>query len=279
MKLKKSFAIGFVAAALFASFGCGDSGKQGASGTSTSIVSQPNKPLDEATIKEIGKKLVSPSMEDKKAACPIEKLPLYTFLKTSLRDEAKFNMNQSAKFENPSVSNIKEEGDFATANVSFTGMDNKQFNEKWHLRRIDGKWVYDGGIGIKTAKTLKVSGYDEAALEAAANIGYDYNNEPNLVLDVRSKTTTVYQLGGWSRPSYVLVTDQGEFPLQNTELYSASEGIFRITSAQPFRLYLPFKGATGKPKALRITGFNELDGRGFAIGHDSNQVMTFTLSE
>ena len=277
MNLKKSIAIALTAVALFASFGCGGGGKQGASSTSAGVSTQQNKPLDEATIKELGKKMVSPNIEDKKAACPIEKLPLHTFLKTSLRDEATFNMSQSFKFENPSVSNIKETGDFATANVSFTGVDNKQFNVKWHFRKIDGRWVYD--LGIKTAKSLKVSGYDEAALEAAANIGYDYNNEPNLVLDVRSKTTTVYQLGGWSHPSFVLVTDQGEFPMQNTEMYSASAGVFRITSAQPFRFILPFKGATGTPKALRITGFNELDGRGFAVGHDSSQVVTFTFSE
>lgn len=277
MNLKKEIIIALAATALFASFGCGGGGKQSASGTSAGVSTQQKKPLDEATIKEIGQKMTSPNIEDKKAVCPIEKLPLHIFLKTSLRDEATFNMSQSFKFENPSVSNIKETGDFATANVSYTGVDNKQFNEKWYFKRIDGKWVYN--LGIKTAKSLKVSGYDEAALEAAANIGYGYDNEPNLALDVRSKTTTVYQLGGWSHPAYILITDQGEFPVQNTDLFSAPTGVFRITSAQPFRLYLPFRGATGTPKALRITGFNELDGRGFAVGHDSSQVVTFTFSE
>ncbi len=276
MNFKKNIAIALAVMALFASFGCGNDGKHGGGGTSVGVSKQQNKPLDEATIKELSKKLTSPNMEDKKAACPIEKLPMNTFLKTSLRDETKYI--QSGKLEILSVSNIKETGDFATANVSYIGLDNKQYNEKWYCRRIEGKWVSD--IGIKTAKSLKVSGYDEAALDVAANIGYTYDNEPILAFDVRSKTTTVYQLGGWSHPSYVLVTDQGEFPLHNTEVISVpAAGIFRITSAQPFRFYLPFKGATGTPKALRITGFNELDEQGFAVGQDSNQVMTFTLSE
>ena len=277
MNLKKSIAIALAATALFVSFGCGNDGKQSGGNPSASVSTQQTKPLDEATIKEIRQKMTSSNIEDKKAVCPIEKLPLHIFLKTSLRDEAQFNMNQSAKFENPSISNIKEEGDFATANVSYTGVDNKQFNEKWYFKRIDGKWVFN--LGIKTAKSLKVSGYDEAALEAAANIGYGYDNEPNLALDVRSKTTTVYQLGGWSHPTYILITDQGEFPVQNTDLFSAPAGVFRITSAQPFRFYLPFKGATGTPKAIRIVGFNELNSEGFAIGNDKNQVVTFTLSE
>lgn len=278
MNLKKSIAIALVATALFASFGCGNDGKQSGGGPSASVSTQQNKPLDEATVKELGKKMASPNMEDKKVAVPFEKLPAYTFLKTPLSDEPTFNFNPAGKFENPSISNIKQEGNFATANVSYIGVDNKPFNEKWHLRRIDGKWVYDPA-GIKTAKSLKVSGFDEAVLEAAVNIGYDYSNEPNLAIDVRSKTTTVYQLGGWSHPSYVLVTDQGEFPTQNTENYSAPSGVFQITSAQPFRFYLAFKGATGTPKALRITGFNELDEQGFAVGHDSSQVVTFTFSE
>lgn len=176
------------------------------------------------------------------------------------------------------VSNLQQEGDFASAKVSYTGIDNQRHNEVWCFRRLDGKWCGDA-LGLKSAKPLKVSDYDGASMEVAANIGYTYKNDIIIAFDVRSKTTTNYTLGQWGQPSYVLVTDKGEFPAQNLEGMSAPSGFFQITSAQPLRLYIPFKSATGKPKALRITGFNEIDNQGFPVGNDMAQIVTFSLSE
>ncbi len=278
MNLKKSIAIALTVAAAFASFGCGGGGQQ--SGSSASVSSQQVKPLDEATIKKLVKQLASSKLEDRKAAFPVEKLPMAAFLKTVLKDGDNTwgDVSQPIIIDNLSVSNIKQSGDYASAQASFT-VNNQQFNRPWIFRKLDGKWVFDF-LGIKTSIPLKVSGYDSSQLEVAANFGYTYENDPVLLLDVRSKTAAVYKLGLWSQPSYILVTDKGEFPVQDTATISIAQNtIFQISSAQPFRFCLPFKGATGKPKALRITGFNELDSRGFSVGHDDNQVVTFTLSE
>ena len=280
MNLKKSIAIGLAATALFASFGCGDSGKQSGSGSPPSASMQQNKPLDEATIKALAKKLESPNMAEKKEAFPLEELPTHILIKTSLTDENSNVFSQPIKIDNLSLSDIKQNGEYASVQASFKDAANQQHNDLWIFRRLNGEWKFDP-FGIKTAKPLKVSGYDGVRFETAANIGYTYENDPVLIFDIRAKTSTVYQLGGWSQPSYVMVTDKGEFPPQNatTFLAPAANMVAQITSAQPFRLYLPFKGATGTPKALRITGFNELDSRGFAVDHDKNQVVTFTLSE
>lgn len=279
MNLKKTIAIGLSVAALFASFGCGGGGKQGSSSSSASVSTQQKKPLDEATIKNLTKKLTSSNMEEKKSVWP-NNLPGNSFLKTTLRDNnsAVFDYNTPLKIDNLSISEIKQDGDFASTRVTYIGMDNRKINELWCFRRLDGKWKFDT-MGIKTTKALQVSGYDETRLEVASNIGYTYDNSPVLVLDVRSKTATNYDLGGWNQPSYVLITDKGEFPTQNAGVFSISSGEFPITSAQSIRLYLPFKGATGTPKALRITGFNELDGLGFPVNRNLEQVVTFTFSE
>ena len=277
MNLKKSIAIALTVTAVFASFGCGDSGKQSGSSSSASVSTLQKKPLDEATIKNLGKKMASAKMEDRQEACPLDKLPLYAWLTTPLK-KPDIDLNQPPKCDNLSISNLQQEGDFASARVSYTGIDNKQINETWYFRRLNGKWCVDGSI--KTAKSLKVSGFDPNQFEAAANLGFTHQNEPVLLLDIRSKTSTNYQAGGWSQPSYVLVTDKGEFLLQNTTDFAIDpRTICLVTSAQPFRFILPFKGATGTPKALRITGFNELDSQRFAVGHDTDQVITFTLSD
>ena len=158
---------------------------------------------------------------------------------------------------------------------SFTGDNNQQINALWTFKKLNGKWVFYMSE-IKTSKPLKISGYDGAQLEAAANIGYTYNNEPVIVFDVRSKNNTNYLALSQS----VLVTDTGEFPIQNTEACSTDSTVFwEITSAQPFRFVLPFKGATGKPKAIRFLSFNELDSLGLPINPMTNDEMTFTLSE
>ena len=281
MNLKKSIAIALTATALFASFGCGDTGKQSVSNPAQSVTTQQNKPLDEATIKEIIKKLESSNIEERKALFWFDKLPADTFLKTPLKDgNTVFDLSQPLKHENLTVSNIKQEGDFAVVKASYIGADNQRHSEENCFRRFDGKWYIDLPVGIKSANHLRVSGYDEAALEAAANIGYTYEDEPIIVLDVRSKTTAVYQVGGWSQPSFVLITDKGEFPLQNTArcIMNLME-VGWINSAQPFRFMLPFKGAVGKPKAVRIIGFNELDNQNLPVDRDMKQVVTFTLSE
>lgn len=276
MNLKNTIAIGLSVAALFASFGCGG-GKQNSTSSSASVSTQQKKPLDEATIKGLSKKMESSKIEDRKEAFPIEKLPHYSWLNTSLK-KPDFDLNQPVKFDNLSISAFNQEGDFASARVSYTSTDNKQQSETWHFRRFNGKWCVDGGI--KTTKSLQVSGFDSSQLEVAANLGYTYQNEPVLLFDARSKTKTNYELGTWNQPSYILITDKGEFPLQNTTEFSTNpSAVYTVTSAQPSRFILPFKGATGTPKALRITGFNELDGRGVPANYNSEQVATFTFSE
>lgn len=277
MNLKKSIIIALAVTAAFSSFGCGSSGKQGGSGSSANVSTQQAKPIDEATIKKLAKHLTSPKIEDRKDVFPIEKLPATAFFKTSLKDGSNslVNFNQPPKIDNLSVSDIKQSGEYASARASFTGDNNQQFNEFWIFRKLNGKWVFDA-FGIKTSKPLNVSDYDGAQLEAAANIGYTYKNEPVIVFDVRSKNATKYLALSQS----VLVTDSGEFPLQNTETYNADPSVFwEITSAQPFRFIIPFKGATGKPKAIRFLSFNELDSRGLPINPMTNDEMTFTLSE
>lgn len=282
MNLKNTIVMGAATMALFVSFGCGGNGNPNASSPAQIVNVQQKKNIDEAIIKSLIKKLESSDIADKKEACPMEKLPGYAMLKTPLMDIQEKSrvafFNHTVKSSNLSVSEIKQEEDFASARISFTTADNKLNTEILQFTRIDGKWCIDA-LRLKSVKHLKVSG-DDAQLEAAANLGYTYENEPIIVLDVRSKTTAVYQAGGWSVPSYILITEQGEFPLQNTAQVSMNpEWVYRITSAQTSRFTLPFKGATGTPKALRITGFNELNSEGFAVGHDKNQVVTFTLSE
>lgn len=278
MNLKKSIAIGFAAMALFVSFGCGSSGKQGGSGSPANVSTQQEKPIDEATIKKLAKQMTSPKIEDRKDAFPIENHPAAAILKTPLKDDSNSFMNfisQPLKIDNLSVSDIKQSGEYASARASFTGDNNQQINALWTFRKLNGKWVFYMSE-IKTSKPLKISGYDGAQLEAAANIGYTYNNEPVIVFDVRSKDTINYLALSQS----VLVTDSGEFPIQNTATCSTDPTVlWEITSAQPFRFILPFKGATGKPKAIRFLSFNELDSLGLPINPMTNDEMTFTLSE
>lgn len=278
MNFKKIIAIVLTATAVFASFGCGG-GKQNSSGESAGISTQQKKTLDEAAIKTILKKMESSNIADKKEICPFEKLPGYSFDTTPLRD-SRITLDANLKFDNLVISNIKQDGDFASVKLSYLGADKQQHHQKlWYFRRLEGKWVYDC-FGIKSSKSLKVSGYDESKLEAAANIGYTFDNELVIVLDVRSKTTASFEVGGFGRTSYSLITDKGEYPVQNTEWYSLdSSSHGTVTSAKPLRIYIPFKGAVGAPKALRITSFNEIGSNSLPVGYDVNQVVTFTFSE
>ncbi len=278
MNFKRIIAIALTATAVFASFGCGG-GNQNSSGASAGISAQQKKTLDEAAIKTILKKMESSNIADKKEVCPVEKLPGYSFETTPLRD-SRITLDANLKFDNLVISDIKQDGDLASVKLSYLGADKQQHHQKlWYFRRLEGKWVYDC-FGIKSSKSLKVSGYDESKLEAAANIGYTFDNEPVIVLDVRSKTTASFMARGFGHTSYCLITDQGEYPVQNTEWYSLDlSRPWRVTSAKPFRIYMPFKGAVGAPQALRITSFNEIGSDFFPVGHDMNQVVTFTFSE
>ncbi len=281
MNLKKTIIIGLAVMAVFSSFGCGDSGKQGSSSSSASVSTQQKKPLDEATIKALLKKMESSNIAEKKEACPVEKMAGYRLLKTPLMEpgvKIQDYYNQTFTFSNLSISEIKQDDDFASARLSYTTNDKKSYNGVYHFVRMNGKWCVDL-TDIKIAKPLNISGYDTSQLDVATNIGYTYENDIIIAFAVRSKTTTNYTLGQWSQPSYVLITDKGEFPAQNTEGISGPTGFFQITSAQPISLYIPFKAATGKPKALRIIGFNEMDSQGFPVGNNTAQVVTFTLSE
>ena len=219
----------------------------------------------------------SSKIEERKDACPIEKLPIYAFLKTPIKDDSNtfFSFNQLGKIGNLSVLNIKQADEFATAQVSYTGANNQQFNVIWIFRRLNGKWKLDP-MGLKTVKPLKAATSDETQLEVAANIGYTYKNDIILAFDVRSKTAANYL----ARYQSVLITDSGEFPLHNTETYGVDPNVFwEITSAQPVRFIIPFKGATGKPKAIRFLSFNELGSNRLPLNPAVNDEITFSLSE
>ncbi len=282
MKCTKTIAIALAVAATFVPFDCESSEKQGDSVLPTSIGEQQAEPLDEATVKNLMKKMESSNIAKKKEACPWEKLPGYAMYKTPLLDrqteEQNKCFNRTQKFNQLSVSEIKQTGNIASARISYTTTKNTLMTDLMHYVRINGKWCLDP-IGVKTVKSLKISGYDDALLEVEGNLCYTYANEPFIALDVRSKTTTSYSIG-WAHPaSFTLITDAGEFPPQDAGIFSVPTGSAAVTSAKPKRLLLPFKGATGEPQALRIVGFNELSIKGLPLDHDSAQVMTFTLNE
>ena len=279
MNLKKTVAIALAVLSTFAFFGCGnDSGKQGVSIPSQrASINQKN--IDEATVKSLMKKMESPNLADKIEACPVEKLPGYAMYKTSLGDSRAETQDKifgrTYKFNEISVSEIKQEGDFALVRLSYTTAENKMHTITVPFARIDGKWGIDF-LDCKSVKPLEVAGYDSSLLEAAANLGYTHDNEIIIVFDVRSKTGTKY----FVLPVVTLITDQGEFPLRNTSIQSTNLlDAFYVTSVKVTRLNLPFKDALGTPKALRFAGFNETDSRGIPINGDVMQVMTFKLSE
>ncbi len=282
MNLKETVAIAFAVTAAFASFGCGGSGKPSTSSQTQSVSTQPKKNIDETEIKNIMRKLESTDIAERKEACALEKLPGYSLHKTPLLDnqsavqDAYFN--RTLKFGNLTVSDLKQEGNIASARLSFTAADNKQYTMVEHFIRIDTKWVFDA-MDCKASKALQVTPEDASHLEAAANIGYTYKDELFLVFDVRSKTATNYRIG-WAQPAtFLLITDAGEFLAQNIEGLTVPTERILVSSSGPIRFILPFKGATGKPKSLRITGFNELTREGGPLNNDVAQVVTFTLSE
>ncbi len=281
MNLKKTIAIGLAATALFASFGCGNDGTQGGAGSSANVAIQQSKDLDEATIKNLLNKMESSNMKDKQEVCPLEKLPGYGLYKTPLFDvQPKLQneyYNRTFKFSNVSVTDIKKDGDFASARLSYTTAENKPNTEILHFARLGGKWCVEP-IGLKIVKPLKVA-VDDERLEAAANLGYTYENVPVIVLDVRSKTSTRYKTGWVNPATFILLTDVGEFPTQNIGDFIAPMRPFDVLSAGPTRFFLPFKGASGKPQAVRVIGFNELSDRGLPLDMNGSQVVTFTFSE
>lgn len=278
MNPKKFIAISLAVMAAVFSFGCGNNGNQGGSNPSAGVSAQQEKPLDEETVKSIFKTMSGSNLAQKKAVCPIEKLPIYSWFRTPLKDESstRIDLSKFPLVKNLVILDIKQDGNFATAKTSWEDADGRQHNDCLdYFIRVDGKWCYNIW-GFKSSHPLNVDGYDTARLEVGANIGYNYENDPMIIFDVRSKTETRYYL---IRPNFVLVTDQGEFPMQNTSQISVPSGDFMVTSAEAIRFGIPFKGAVGAPKALRITGFNETNSQGFPLNHDIAQVMTFTLSE
>lgn len=281
MNFQKSIAISFAVTALFVSFGCGGGGNQSGSGSSTSISAQQKKNIDEATIKSILKKTESANIADKKAVCPVEKQPGFAILKTPLIDvQAEWQnafFNQVFHGDNLSVSEIKQDGELASARVSYVTLEKKPRTEVLYFMRMNGKWYLDP-LGFKIVKSLKVAVSDER-LEAAANLGYTYENQPVIFFDVRSKTATSYKIG-WAGPAeFILITDAGEFSTQNIGVYTVPIRPVKVSSAEAIRVVLPFNGAMGKPQAIRVIGFNELNNGGTPAGFDERQVVTFTLSE
>ena len=98
-------------------------------------------------------------------------------------------------------------------------------------------------------------------------------------MDVRSKTATRYNLGWSSPPTFILITDQGEFPAQSIpNILEVPKGVWTVGN-DPFRIIAPFKGAKGTPKALRIIGFISLNSRGLPARNDISQEMTFYFDQ
>ena len=282
MKFTKQLAVALAVAAAVFPLNCESSGKQEGFVLTANFDAQQGEPLNEETVKSLMKRMESSNIAAKQAACPWEQLPGHAMYKTSLLDKqtAAQNkcFNRMQKFDQLSVSEIQQTGDYASARLSYMTEKKKLVTELMHYVRINGEWRLDP-IGVKTVKPLKVTGYDGALLEVAGNLCYTYENEPFIVLDMRSKTTTSYSLGWANAASFTLVTNAGEFPPQDTELFAAPTNSAKVTSAKPSRLLIPFKGAAGEPQALCIVGFCELSDRGLPTDRDSAQVMTLTFSE
>ncbi len=281
MNLKKSIVIAFAAMAVASPLAIGSAAAP-ANPIDEAVSTPQEAPLTEAEIQRLFKLMTSKEIEARLEAAPIDKLPGYAIMRTPLWDTRDMCMDQYLNRRKPSrgliISDLKPEGNWGTARVSYIDTDNKRYSQLLFFRRLEGKWVVDPS-SIKTTREMKISGFDAAKLEVAANLGYTYKNEPVLVIDMRSITATRFSAGWVSRAGFVLVTDEGEFPIQNTDYLDGPRGPIFISSDRPSRFCLPFKGATGTPRALRITGFNELDNIGLPARGGRDQEVTFTLSE
>ena len=216
-------------------------------------------PLNEAGIREIATKWESTGEKERKDLCQLEKLPYYNMLKTPFKDEreatAKRLLQTEIHVANLKISNIKQDDEFASAQVSYSGTNNKPINERWHFRKIGGKWTFDP-FGIKKAYSVQISGYDASQFELAANIGYTYDNDPVLILDLRSKSTAAFSLGWVNNPAFILITDEGNYP---TKINDRGSHKFDF---DPIRLQLKFHDVRGTIEKLRITDIRPLNENG-----------------
>jgi len=274
MDFKKAMLLSLFIISSLSSFGCGG-------GDSAGVSIKQEQEIDEAVIRRLAHQMESSNIEERKEACLLEKLPGFAIYKTPLFDEQpSFQddfFSQPLSFNNLSITNIRRDGDSASAAFSYQTEQDEQITETYRFVRIDGRWSLDPLV-ISSSKPLKAVGEDDR-LEAAANLGFTHKDEPVIVLDVRSRTSTRYMVG-WTEPaSFTLITEDGEFPVQNADFFYAPGDSFAVSSAGPTRFTLPFRDATGAPRAIRVVGFNELNAQGLPLGADQAQVMTFTLSE
>ena len=280
MRIKKLGIIVLVVAVSFSMTGCSSSEQEDSPKvqvSSSQVVK--NEKLDEANIRKLCEAM-SPEgdMDTRRRAYPVKNLPGGALLTTALYDgaaEFQNNVDRGIKAENIKISNIQQDGNHATADISYT-VNGQQVNEHTYFLKINGEWHFDLD-DVKAAYRTKISGYDGAMVKMEANLGYTYNNDPIVVLDMQSKASKNY-MAGWVEPMKVmLVTDKGEFPVKNTAKCYATTSPVKVTSVQPTRVFLPFAGASGTPKALRVIGFNELNNRGLPLNGDNAQTITLNI--
>lgn len=265
--------------------GCGDSKQntttkpESAMQKNSDVSKQKEGDLDEKIVKKLISIWGSKDIAKRQSICPVSKLPVAKLLTTRLINGEKLierNIQEPFEYKDIKVSNVRQNGNFGTAHVSFVD-GTLHMSEESGFIKIDGKW-YMNLSTITSVSKMNLSGYDKRMLDIDANIGYGFDKEYLIVMDVRAKTDKLYS-AGWVEPiTAVLITDKGEYPLQNFGNFFAPDSPLKISSKEPVRIALPFKGATGTPKALRLKGFNELDSRGLPANGDVAQVMNVSLN-
>lgn len=271
----------FLGMALISVAGCSNTSQSGGETQVSSTAEVKIKPLDEATVKKT-RELLHPSKDVKerlKVWFP-EDSPSAIFMKTSLLDgneKQKQNFMAGYLIDNIQVANIAQEGNLATADVSYT-IEGRPKNWRDFYAWYNGEW-HANIMGLKDVYHISLSGYDEASLIMDANLAYSYGGDPVIALDVQRKNAGGYSAGWTSSIKAVLITDTGEFPISGFNGFDSQLAVFKITSARPTRLYFAFAGATGKPKALRLIGLNKLDDRGLPVNHDESQTVTLNIDK
>ncbi|MCR5177185.1 MAG: hypothetical protein K6C05_10125 [Anaerovibrio sp.] len=268
MILKKAIACFVMGILAFAVLGCGD--------MSQNDINKQPKAINEEIIKNIIGIWGGNDIEAKREICRIDRVPTGILVKTRLIDATDIEgyLRQKHQLQDISVSQIRQDGDYAMAHISYTD-GSAVINENLGFCYIDGQWCM-GLNEIKSAANLDISCSD-SNIDVAANIGYSFDNNPVIILDLRSKTGQRYA-AGWVEPvTAILVTDKGEFPARNFGIFISPERVIMISSQEAVRLTLPFKDAIGTPREIRLIGFNGLDSRGLPVSFD-NEAVIFHLS-
>ena len=279
MIIKKTLLALFLGIAVFSIAGCAG-GEQSGEGTHLfDFMDEKDKDLDEATIRKLCAAM-SPKADDKEKerAYPLQELPAAACLNTSMINGVANIMNemrQGTNLEDIKVYDIQQDGNHGSANISCTNAGQTSMF-RMNFLRINGKWCINF-LGIKDGGPVKISGYDKAAVKIEGTIGHTFAGDTVIILDMQSLTNRSYS-AGWVEPMQaVLITDQGEFPIRKVEDAIGPAPHTMISSHQPARLALPFAGAKGQPKQLRLIGFNALNSRGLPVNIGEAQVLTLNI--